>query len=170
MLTNRKSDGLANGAAGPTMPSEGRDRCGHPRQAKPLPSRITVTLQFAGDEYARRLTTSARHGCHVEQLRPALTLAGRRAQRPRGLRVVRSSAMSGSAQHSVDQPAWLCIATCAENARSCRDEVRFELSADEILGEPDDQVVIDGHPHPFAERLLTPACAPAVGDIAAPSV
>jgi hypothetical protein len=50
----------------------------------------------------------------------------------------------------------------------CRDEVRFESSADEILGEPDDQVIIDGDPHPFAERLLTPACAPAVGDIVAP--
>jgi len=46
----------------------------------------------------------------------------------------------------------------------------IESSANEILGEPDDQVVIDGHLHPFAERLLTPACAPAVGDIAAPSV
>jgi len=46
----------------------------------------------------------------------------------------------------------------------------IELSADEILGEPDDQVVIDGQLHPFAERLLTSARATAVRDIAAPSV
>jgi hypothetical protein len=46
----------------------------------------------------------------------------------------------------------------------------IELSDDEILGEPDDQVVIYGHLHAFAERPLAPACAPAVGDIAAPSV
>src|SRR6266567_1046201 len=46
----------------------------------------------------------------------------------------------------------------------------IELSADEILGEPDDQVVINGHLHPFAERLLAPARAPAVGDIATPSI
>ena len=46
----------------------------------------------------------------------------------------------------------------------------IELSADEILGEPDDQVVIHGHLHTFAEGLLAPACAPAVGDIAAPCV
>jgi len=30
----------------------------------------------------------------------------------------------------------------------------IELSADEILGEPDDQVVIHGHLHAFAERPL----------------
>jgi len=36
------------------------------------------------------------------------------------------------------------------------------LSADEILGEPDDQVIIHGHVHAFAERPL----AAAVGDIA----
>src|SRR5580693_6036098 len=46
----------------------------------------------------------------------------------------------------------------------------IELSDDEILGEPDDQVVIHGHLHAFAERPLAPACAPAVGGIAAPSV
>src|SRR6516164_7801379 len=46
----------------------------------------------------------------------------------------------------------------------------IELSADEILGEPDDQVVIDRHLHPLAKRPLTLACAPAVGDIAAASV
>ena len=45
-----------------------------------------------------------------------------------------------------------------------------ELSADEILGEPDDQVVIHGHLHSHAQWALTPACAPAVGEIAAPSV
>jgi len=46
----------------------------------------------------------------------------------------------------------------------------IELSADEILGEPDDQVVIDRHLHPLAKRPLTLACAAAVGDIAAASV
>src|ERR1700747_3204410 len=46
----------------------------------------------------------------------------------------------------------------------------IELSADEILGEPDDQVVIHGHLHAFGQRPLSPACAPAVGDIATPSV
>jgi hypothetical protein len=43
----------------------------------------------------------------------------------------------------------------------------IELSADQILGEPDDQVVIHGHLHPLAQRPLTLACAPGVGDIAA---
>ena len=46
----------------------------------------------------------------------------------------------------------------------------IELSTDEILGEPDDQVVIHGHLHAFAERPLAPAGAPSVGDISAPSV
>jgi len=46
----------------------------------------------------------------------------------------------------------------------------IELSADEILGEPDDQVVIHGHLHAFAEGPLAAACASAVGDIAASSV
>ena len=55
--------------------------------------------------------------------------------------------------------------TCSFAAIRCG----IELSADEILGKPDDQVVIHGHRHAFAEGPLAPACAPAVGDIAAPS-
>ena len=43
-------------------------------------------------------------------------------------------------------------------------------SADQILGEPHDQVVIHGHQHPLAERSLAPACAPPVRYIAALSV
>ena len=60
----------------------------------------------------------------------------------------------------------LCDGTHSLAAMRCG----IELSADEILGEPDDQVVIDTHLHPLAKRPLTLACAPAVRDIAAASV
>ena len=45
---------------------------------------------------------------------------------------------------------------------------RAEVSAGEIFGEPDDQVVVHGHQHPLAQRPLALACAPAVRYIAAP--
>jgi hypothetical protein len=45
---------------------------------------------------------------------------------------------------------------------------RAEVSAGEIFGEPDDQVVVHGHRHPLAQRPLALACAPAVRYIAAP--
>jgi hypothetical protein len=47
---------------------------------------------------------------------------------------------------------------------------RVELSAGEILGEPDDQVVVHAHLHAFADRPLALTCAPAVGDLTALSV
>ena len=47
---------------------------------------------------------------------------------------------------------------------------KTKMSADEILREPDDEVVIHDHLHAFAEGPPAPACAPAVGDVAAPSV
>jgi hypothetical protein len=46
----------------------------------------------------------------------------------------------------------------------------IELSADEILREPDDQVVVYAHLHVFPEWPLALACASAVGDISALSV
>jgi hypothetical protein len=49
-------------------------------------------------------------------------------------------------------------------------EVEVEAHSRRTGPGPDDQVVIHGHLHAFAERLLAPACAPAVGDISAPSV
>jgi hypothetical protein len=48
--------------------------------------------------------------------------------------------------------------------------VNVARSADEILREPDDQIVIHGHRHPLAQRPLALACAPAVRNIAAPSI
>ena len=39
------------------------------------------------------------------------------------------------------------------------DVLRIELSADEILDEPDDQVVVHADLHAFAERTLASACA-----------
>jgi len=41
---------------------------------------------------------------------------------------------------------------------------RIEPSADEILGEPHDQLVIHDHLHPFAERPLALAGAPVSRD------
>ena len=46
----------------------------------------------------------------------------------------------------------------------------MEVSAGEILGQPDDHVVIHGHVHPLAQRPLPLACAPAVRNIATLSV
>jgi len=40
----------------------------------------------------------------------------------------------------------------------------IEWSADEILGEPDDQVVVHARPHAFAERALALPCACRRGD------
>ena len=44
------------------------------------------------------------------------------------------------------------------------------LSAGELLGEPDDQVVVQAYLDAFAERMLALACTPAVGDTGASSV
>src|ERR1700733_3101830 len=44
------------------------------------------------------------------------------------------------------------------------------ISAGELLGEPDDHVVVQAYLRPFAERALTLAGTPAVGDVAASCV
>jgi len=62
------------------------------------------------------------------------------------------------------------IAFCHQAQSFAAMRCGIELSADEILGEPDDQVVVHGHLHAFADWPLAAACAPAVGDIAASSV
>jgi hypothetical protein len=45
---------------------------------------------------------------------------------------------------------------------------RAEVSAGEIFGEADDQVIVHGHQHSVAQQPLALACAPAVRYIAAP--